>query len=76
MPLPRDQREIPAGAAPLLRVEKGHAEPDELAAIVVALLARARAAGPRPVETVLLPATVDWDTVRRPSAPHSWQTVT
>ncbi|MFD7429671.1 acyl-CoA carboxylase epsilon subunit [Streptomyces sp. NPDC059818] len=73
MPLPRNHREIPAGAVPLLRVEKGHAEPDELAAVLVALLALA--AGPRPVETVLLPAAAGWKAARGPIAPHSWQTV-
>ncbi|MCX5339139.1 acyl-CoA carboxylase epsilon subunit [Streptomyces atratus] len=71
----------PAGAVtatagqPLLRVEKGHAEADELAALLVALLALARPVGSGPIETVPLPATVRWNAVRTFVAPHSWQTV-
>lgn len=65
----------PAAGQPLLRVERGHAEPGELAAVVVALLALAHPAGARPVETVALPAAARWNPVRTFAAPHSWQTV-
>ena len=65
----------PAAGQPLLRVEKGHAEPDELAAVLVALLAAARPAGPRPIETVDLPTTARWNLTRGFAVPHSWQTV-
>ncbi|WP_327353203.1 acyl-CoA carboxylase epsilon subunit [Streptomyces sp. NBC_01304] len=58
----------------LLRVEKGHAEPEELAAITALLLARA-AAQPEPA-----PArgrsTAGWRRLERTPgfrAPHSWQ---
>ncbi|MBT2526257.1 acyl-CoA carboxylase subunit epsilon [Streptomyces sp. ISL-99] len=60
----------------LLRVERGHAEPEELAALVALLLACAaarRRAGPVPSRSH---SPAGW---RRPvripdfSAPHSWQ---
>lgn len=60
---------------PLLRVEKGHADPDELAAVLVALLAASRPASARPIETVELPITARWKPTRAFAAPHSWQTV-
>ena len=47
-PARTEHREHPAPAPTLVRVEKGHAEPEELAAITAILLARA-AARPRPV---------------------------
>ncbi|MFE0379338.1 acyl-CoA carboxylase epsilon subunit [Streptomyces inhibens] len=64
-----------SGLPLLLRVEKGHTEPDELAAVVVALLTRAVPAGPRPIKTVPLPVAVPWNALRTFVAPHSWQTV-
>jgi hypothetical protein len=60
-----------------LRVEKGHAAPEELAALTAVLLARAAATTghhhtgtPRPHRT-----TVRWHRQHRPGfrAPHSWQ---
>jgi acyl-CoA carboxylase epsilon subunit-like protein len=62
----------------LLRVEKGHAEPEELAALTAVLLARAaavaghhRAAAARPHRN-----TARWRRLERTPgfrAPHSWQ---
>ncbi|MEC4017083.1 acyl-CoA carboxylase epsilon subunit [Streptomyces sp. H27-D2] len=57
----------------LLRVEKGHAEPEELAALTAALLARAAAPRTRARRGRL---RADWRRlVRIPRfrAPHSWQ---
>ncbi|MFE2375144.1 acyl-CoA carboxylase subunit epsilon [Streptomyces sp. NPDC059398] len=64
----------PTAAASLLRVEKGHAEPEELAAITAILLARA---GSRP-EAPAHPrsTTAGWRRLERSRgfrAPHSWQ---
>ncbi|MGW0312762.1 acyl-CoA carboxylase epsilon subunit [Streptomyces flavidovirens] len=61
----------------MLRVERGHAEPEELAAIVALLLACAaarRRAGPVPSRSHS-PAGWRRRPVRIPdfSAPHSWQ---
>ncbi|WP_236246779.1 acyl-CoA carboxylase subunit epsilon [Streptomyces sp. CC210A] len=56
----------------LLRVEKGHAAPEELAALTAVILARAAArpaAGPAR-------STAGWRRLERQSgfrAPHSWQ---
>ncbi|MFI6289217.1 acyl-CoA carboxylase subunit epsilon [Streptomyces sp. NPDC051018] len=60
-------------AASLLRVEKGHCEPEELAAITAVLLARAAAV---PAEPVQGRSTAGWRRLERqrgfqPS--HSWQ---
>ncbi|SDJ72390.1 acyl-CoA carboxylase subunit epsilon [Streptomyces indicus] len=61
----------------LLRVEKGHAEPEELAAITAVLLARAAAS-----ESAAAPAPsrgrdkAGWRRLERTPgfrAPHSWQ---
>lgn len=61
----------------LLRVEKGHAEPEELAALTAVLLARAAAgtghhrAGDRPHRSA-----AHWRRLERQRgfrAPHSWQ---
>ncbi|MFG2297324.1 acyl-CoA carboxylase subunit epsilon [Streptomyces sp. NPDC048603] len=58
----------------MLRVEKGHAEPEELAAITAILLARAAAtpsAVPAPRRS-----TAGWRRLERTPgfrAPHSWQ---
>ncbi|MFE9927614.1 acyl-CoA carboxylase subunit epsilon [Streptomyces sp. NPDC005533] len=58
----------------LLRVEKGNAAPEELAAITAILLARAAAA---PAETaVRTPRQAGWRRLERTPgfrAPHSWQ---
>lgn len=60
----------------LVRVEKGHADPDELAAVVAVLFALARTAdSPRPIVTVPLPAVARWTADGHITAPHSWQTV-
>ncbi|MCX5399975.1 acyl-CoA carboxylase subunit epsilon [Streptomyces sp. NBC_00102] len=60
-------------AESVLRVEKGHAAPEELAAITAVLLARA-AAQPAPARTVR--DTARWRRLERTPgfrAPHSWQ---
>ncbi|MFJ1868392.1 acyl-CoA carboxylase subunit epsilon [Streptomyces sp. NPDC088097] len=57
----------------MLKVEKGHAEPEELAAITAILLARA-ATTPEAVATA--PSTAGWRRLERSrgfQAPHSWQ---
>jgi hypothetical protein len=59
----------------LVRVEKGHAAPEELAAITAVLLARAAAEGDAAPE---LPgrSTARWRRLERTPgfrAPHSWQ---
>jgi hypothetical protein len=54
-----------------IRVEKGHAEPEEVAAITVLFLSRSARSGTR--ADVSSPGTASW----RPHtfrAPHSWQT--
>ncbi|GGU43664.1 acyl-CoA carboxylase subunit epsilon [Streptomyces lavendofoliae] len=59
----------------LLRVEKGQADPEELAAITAVLLARA-AARPAATPARRTRSTAGWRRLeRRPgfSAPHSWQ---
>ncbi|MEU6487697.1 acyl-CoA carboxylase subunit epsilon [Streptomyces sp. NPDC046887] len=58
-----------------LRVEKGQAGPEELAAVTAVLLARA---GARPAELPASPvrSTAGWRRLERRSgfyAPHSWQ---
>ncbi len=63
-------------ADPIVRVERGHAEPEELAAITAVLLARAarQAAAPQPDTRVL----AHWRRLERSPgfhAPHSWQAV-
>ncbi|MFE9259257.1 acyl-CoA carboxylase subunit epsilon [Streptomyces sp. NPDC006879] len=57
----------------LLRVEKGHAEPEELAAITAILLARASATPAAPAQAR---STAGWRRLERTPgfrAPHSWQ---
>ncbi|MFJ4437375.1 acyl-CoA carboxylase epsilon subunit [Streptomyces sp. NPDC088923] len=61
----------------LLRVEKGHAEPEELAALTAVLLARAAetAAAP-PSERSVRAARAGWRRLERENgfhAPHSWR---
>jgi hypothetical protein len=59
--------------ANLLRVEKGHADPEELAAITAVLLARAAA---QPAEAHDGRSTAGWRRLEREHgfrAPHSWR---
>ncbi|MFE7774703.1 acyl-CoA carboxylase subunit epsilon [Streptomyces sp. NPDC057445] len=61
-------------AESLLRVEKGHADPEELAAITAVLLARAAAQPDAPARRGR--STAGWRRLERQSgfrAPHSWQ---
>ncbi|MFD7440577.1 acyl-CoA carboxylase subunit epsilon [Streptomyces sp. NPDC059909] len=61
-------------AESLLRVEKGHADPEELAAITAVLLARAAAQPSAPAGRGR--STAGWRRLERQSgfrAPHSWQ---
>ncbi|AEW96727.1 MULTISPECIES: acyl-CoA carboxylase subunit epsilon [Streptomycetaceae] len=63
-------------AEPLVRVERGHAEPEELAAITAVLLARACAARPARPEPVR--AVAHWRRLERSpgfQSAHSWQAV-
>ncbi|MBW5484352.1 acyl-CoA carboxylase subunit epsilon [Streptomyces bambusae] len=58
----------------LLRVEKGNAEPEELAAITAILLARAANSPEAP--TARTRSTAGWRRLERTPgfrAPHSWQ---
>ncbi|MFI5621210.1 acyl-CoA carboxylase epsilon subunit [Streptomyces sp. NPDC051567] len=64
----------PATTATLLRVEKGNAEPEELAAITALLLARAAATAEDAPATARSQA--GWRRLERRTgfrAPHSWQ---
>ncbi|MBT2403076.1 MULTISPECIES: acyl-CoA carboxylase subunit epsilon [unclassified Streptomyces] len=59
----------------LLKVEKGHAEPEELAAITAILLARA-AAAPATATVHRIGTQAGWRRLERTPgfrAPHSWQ---
>lgn len=59
---------------PDIRVEKGHAEPEEVAAITAILMARAAAQEPAPVHRGRLRA--GWRRLEREPgfrAPHSWR---
>ncbi|MEE1797876.1 acyl-CoA carboxylase subunit epsilon [Streptomyces sp. NPDC101062] len=58
----------------LLRVEKGHADPEELAAITAILMARAAARPEAPAHRGR--STAGWRRLERTPgfrAPHSWQ---
>ncbi|MGW4160842.1 acyl-CoA carboxylase subunit epsilon [Streptomyces sp. NPDC004788] len=60
--------------ANLLRVEKGHADPEELAAITAVLLARAAAQPAEPAHPRR--TTAGWRRLERENgfrAPHSWR---
>ncbi|MFJ9825453.1 acyl-CoA carboxylase subunit epsilon [Streptomyces sp. NPDC101160] len=60
--------------ANLLRVEKGHADPEELAAITAVLLARAAAQPAEPAHP--RHTTAGWRRLERENgfrAPHSWR---
>ncbi|MER7516439.1 acyl-CoA carboxylase subunit epsilon [Streptomyces sp. NPDC126499] len=64
-----------SATASLLRVEKGHAEPEELAAITAVLLARA-AATPAEQPAHRRRSTAGWRRLERENgfrAPHSWR---
>ncbi|GHF83929.1 acyl-CoA carboxylase subunit epsilon [Streptomyces filamentosus] len=61
--------------ANLLRVEKGHADPEELAAITAVLLARA-ASQPEPAAAHHGRTSAGWRRLEREGgfrAPHSWR---
>ncbi|MFB6907377.1 acyl-CoA carboxylase subunit epsilon [Streptomyces bacillaris] len=61
-------------AESVLRVEKGHADPEELAAITAVLMARAAAQPAAPVRRGR--DTAGWRRLERTPgfrAPHSWQ---
>jgi len=67
----------PADTATVVRVEKGHVEPEELAALTAVLLARAAAAG-RDTQTAAYdrPRTAGWRRLERTPgfrSAHSWQ---
>ncbi|WP_202239208.1 acyl-CoA carboxylase epsilon subunit [Actinacidiphila reveromycinica] len=60
----------------LVRVEKGHAAPEELAALTALLLARAAAGGGPAVQALPVRSTAGWRRLERTPgfrAPHSWQ---
>ncbi|MCX4673480.1 acyl-CoA carboxylase subunit epsilon [Streptomyces sp. NBC_01381] len=65
---------IVSAAHTLLRVEKGHAEPEELAAIALILMARAAAPGPTAAHRPR--SRAGWRRLERERgfrAPHSWR---
>ncbi|MFF2850388.1 acyl-CoA carboxylase subunit epsilon [Streptomyces sp. NPDC058001] len=65
----------PASSDDVLRVEKGHAEPEEVAAITAVLLARA-AARPEPAAPHRGRTKAGWRRLEREPgfrAPHSWR---
>ncbi|MER7909764.1 acyl-CoA carboxylase subunit epsilon [Streptomyces sp. NPDC096068] len=62
--------------ANLLRVEKGHADPEELAAITAVLLARATQPSTTPTPTHQSRNAAGWRRLEREHgfrAPHSWR---
>ncbi|MFF3503041.1 MULTISPECIES: acyl-CoA carboxylase subunit epsilon [unclassified Streptomyces] len=62
--------------APDIRVEKGHAEPEEVAAITAILLARAAARTPEPAPAHRGRPRAGWRRLEREGgfrAPHSWR---
>jgi hypothetical protein len=66
----------PGAATSLLRVEKGHAEPEELAAITAILMARAGARPQAGAPAFSVRSTAGWRRLERTPgfrAPHSWQ---
>ena len=59
----------------IVRVERGHADPEELAALTAILLARV-AAGETPAPAATARSTARWRRLERTPgfrAPHSWQ---
>ncbi|MFH8804762.1 acyl-CoA carboxylase subunit epsilon [Streptomyces sp. NPDC017936] len=62
--------------SPDIRVEKGHAEPEEVAAITAILLARAAARASEPTPVHRGRARAGWRRLEREPgfrAPHSWR---
>ncbi|MFD0317463.1 acyl-CoA carboxylase subunit epsilon [Streptomyces flavalbus] len=62
--------------APDIRVEKGHAEPEEVAALTAILLARAAAHSATPTPAHRGRARAPWRRLERENgfrAPHSWR---
>ncbi|MFC3575384.1 acyl-CoA carboxylase subunit epsilon [Streptomyces yaanensis] len=60
---------------PDIRVEKGHAEPEEVAAITAILLARAAARTTEPTQAHRTGRKAGWRRLEREGgfrAPHSW----
>ncbi|MDH6219369.1 acyl-CoA carboxylase subunit epsilon [Streptomyces pseudovenezuelae] len=60
---------------PDIRVEKGHAEPEEVAAITAVLLARAAAQPADPADSAPPKPKAGWRRLEREGgfrAPHSW----
>ncbi|WP_328540757.1 acyl-CoA carboxylase subunit epsilon [Streptomyces sp. NBC_00344] len=60
----------------MLRVEKGHAEPEELAAITAILLARTGTRSRTGIPSFSVRSTAGWRRLERTPgfrAPHSWQ---
>ncbi|WP_173915034.1 acyl-CoA carboxylase epsilon subunit [Streptomyces barkulensis] len=65
-----------AAVADVVRVEKGHASEEELAAVTALLLARAAAHRAGPAASRPRRSTAPWRRLERTSgfrAPHSWQ---
>ena len=63
-------------STPDIRVEKGHAEPEEVAAITAILLARAAARTSEPAPTPRGRPRAGWRRLEREGgfrAPHSWR---
>ncbi|KUN79583.1 MULTISPECIES: acyl-CoA carboxylase subunit epsilon [Streptomyces] len=61
---------------PDIRVEKGHAEPEEVAAITAILLARAAARTSEPTQAHRPHRKAGWRRLERENgfrAPHSWR---
>ncbi|WP_431776969.1 acyl-CoA carboxylase subunit epsilon [Streptomyces cucumeris] len=79
MSMPEDSADTAAAVATLVRVEKGHADAEELAAVTAVLLARAAAtAGHHRTGGSVRPrrSAARWRRLERQSAfraPHSWQ---
>lgn len=60
----------------LVRVEKGHADPEEVAALTALLLARAAVGEAGAAESGKVRSTANWRRLERTPgfrAPHSWQ---
>ncbi|WP_338700904.1 acyl-CoA carboxylase subunit epsilon [Streptomyces sp. Q6] len=63
-------------STPDIRVEKGHADPEEVAAITAILVARAAAAPEAPVAHSVHQNRAGWRRLEREPgfrAPHSWR---
>lgn len=67
---------LTTAADSLVRVEKGHADPEELAALTAILIARAAAGEADASEGTPARSTAGWRRLERTPgfrAPHSWQ---